>query len=90
MKNFNANFKDKPTLFLILGIFVLLVGIPFGIYALTFSGGASLGGLIVLLAVFAFVPFLVIDRILVNTINTIRLSVYELIFSVIILLFYLW
>ena len=52
MKNFKQNLRNKPTLFLVVGIFVLFIGIPFGIYGLTLNGGASLGGVLVLLGVF--------------------------------------
>ncbi|MEP2913283.1 MAG: hypothetical protein ABJO96_07575 [Nonlabens ulvanivorans] len=89
MKNFKQNLRNKPTLFLIIGIFVLFIGIPFGIYGLTLNGGASLGGVLVLLGVFICIPFLVIDRILVNKIKPFKLSIYELIFLGIVLIFYL-
>lgn len=89
MKNFKQSLRNKPTLFLIIGIFVLFIGIPFGIYGLTLNGGASLGGVLVLLGVFICIPFLVIDRILVNKIKPNKLSIYELIFLGIVLIFYL-
>ena len=89
MKNFKQYLRNKPTLFLIIGIFVLFIGIPFGIYGLTLNGGASLGGVLVLLGVFICIPFLVIDRILVNKIKPFKLSMYELIFLGIVLIFYL-
>ena len=89
MKNFKQNLRNKPTLFLVIGIFVLFIGIPFGIYGLTLNGGASLGGVLVLIGVFICIPFLVIDRILVNKIKPLKLSIYELIFIGIILVFYL-
>jgi len=81
--------KYKPTLFLIVGIIILIIGIPFGLYALTLNGGRSLGGVLVLLGVAIFLPFLIIDRILVNRINPLKLSIFELILSVITLL-YVW
>ncbi len=89
MKNFKQNLKNKPTLFLIIGTFILIVGIPYGIYGLTLNGGASLGGVLVLLGVLIFIPFLAIDRILVNKIKPFKLSIYELIFIGVVLLFYL-
>ncbi|WP_299782962.1 hypothetical protein, partial [uncultured Formosa sp.] len=89
MKNFKENLRKKPTLFLVVGIFVLFIGIPFGIYGLTLNGGASLGGVLVLLGVFICIPFLVIDRILVNKIKPLKLSIFEFVFIGIILLFYL-
>lgn len=81
--------KYKPTLFLIVGTIILIIGIPFGLYALTLNGGRSLGGVLVLLGVAIFLPFLIIDRILVNRINPLKLSIFELILSVITLL-YVW
>lgn len=89
MKNFKQNLRNKPTLFLIVGVLVLFIGIPFGIYGLTLNGGASLGGVLVLLGVFICIPFIVIDRILVNKIKPAKLSIYELIFLGIVLIFYL-
>ena len=56
---------------------------------MTLNGGASLGGVLVLLGVFICIPFLVIDRILVNKIKPNKLSIYELIFLGIVLIFYL-
>jgi hypothetical protein len=88
MQNFKQNLRNKPTLFLIVGILVLIIGIPSGIYGLTLNGGASLGGVLILVGVVAFLPFLVIDRILVNRIKPLKLSIFELTLSVIALLFY--
>jgi len=88
MNKFIRNIKNKPTLFLILGIVLLVIGIPTGLYGLTLNGGASLGGVLILSGVFIFLPFLVMDRILVNQIKPFKLSVYELIFILIILFCY--
>jgi hypothetical protein len=88
MQNFKQNLRNKPTLFLIVGIIVLIIGIPSGIYGLTLNGGASLGGVLILIGVFIFIPFLVIDRILVNRIKPLKLSIFELILTGIALLFY--
>ncbi|WP_139856788.1 hypothetical protein [Aequorivita sinensis] len=87
MQNFQQNLKNKPTLFLIIGIVVLIIGIPAGLYGLTLNGGASLGGVLILIGVIAFIPFLVIDRILVNRIKPLKLSIYEFILIVIFLIF---
>ena len=57
LNNFNCNLKYKPTSFLIVGIIILIIGIPFGLYALTLNGGGSLGGVLVLLGVAIFLPF---------------------------------
>ena len=89
MKNFKQNLRNKPTLFLIVGIFVLFIGIPSGIYGLTLNGGASLGGALILVGVFVFLLILVIDRILVNKIRPLKLSIFELILTGIVLLLYL-
>ena len=89
MKNFKQNLRNKPTLFLIVGVFVLIIGIPSGIYGLTLNGGASLGGALILIGVFVFLPILAIDRILVNKIKPLKLSIFELVLSGIVLLFYL-
>ncbi len=88
MQNFKQNIKSKPTLFLIIGIIVLIIGIPAGIYGLTLNGGASLGGVLILVGIIAFLPFLVIDRILVNRIKPLKLSIFELILSAIVLFYY--
>ena len=87
MQNFQQNLKNKPTLFLIIGIVVLIIGIPAGLYGLTLNGGASLGGALILIGVIAFIPFFVIDRILVNRIKPLKLSIYEFILIVIVLIF---
>ncbi|WP_108805250.1 hypothetical protein [Aquimarina sp. Aq107] len=88
MKNIEQNSKNKPTLFLIIGVLVFAFGIPFGVYGLTLSGGASLGGALILSGVALFVPFFIIDRILIKYIKPLELSLLELIFSLIILLCY--
>lgn len=86
MKNFQQNLRNKPTLFLIIGILVLIIGVPAGLYGLTLNGGASLGGVLILIGIIAFIPFLVIDRILVNRIKPLKLSIFELILILIFLM----
>ncbi|WP_035086358.1 hypothetical protein [Aquimarina latercula] len=71
-----------------IGIIVFALGIPSGIYGLTLNGGASLGGVLILSGVILFIPFFIIDRILVKQIKPLKLSILELIFSLIILLCY--
>ncbi len=67
----------KPTVISILGIAVLVIGIPSGIYGLTLKGGASLGGALILLGVgFTSIIFL-IDRVIVNVINIKTLNIIE-------------
>jgi len=88
MQNFKQSLKNKLTLFLLIGIIIFIIGIPAGIYGLTLTGGASLGGVLILSGVIIFFPFLVLDRILVNHIKPLKLSMFELIFSLIILFCY--
>ncbi|WP_299443426.1 hypothetical protein [uncultured Aquimarina sp.] len=88
MQNFKQNLKNKPTLFLIIGVIMFAFGIPSGIYGLTLNGGASLGGVLILSGVVIFIPFILLDRILVQHIKPLKLSIFELIFSLIILLCY--
>ncbi|SEL72384.1 hypothetical protein SAMN04487910_3179 [Aquimarina amphilecti] len=71
-----------------IGIIVFVLGIPSVIYGLTLNGGASLGGVLILSGVILFIPFFIIDRILVKWIKPLKLSILELIFSLIILLCY--
>ncbi|MBQ4822906.1 hypothetical protein [Aquimarina sp. MMG016] len=85
MQNFRQNLKKKPTLFLLIGIIVFIIGIPSGIYGLTLDGGASLVGVLILSGVILFLPFFVIDRVLVNTIKPLKLSVFELLFMLVII-----
>lgn len=77
------NVLQKPTIFLILGIILISIGLPFGIYGLTLPGGASLGGVLILLAVFIVFIALIIDRILILFINQKKLNIIELIFLII-------
>jgi hypothetical protein len=72
----------KPTVFLILGLILIGIGLPYGIYGLTFTGGGSLGGALVLIAVIIVVVIVVIDRYLARIINTRKLNIYEIIFLI--------
>ena len=68
----------NPTLIFILSIIFLAVGIPYGIYGLTLDGGASLGGVLIIIAdIIVFIIFRV-DRVLAKKIQPVRLSFYEL------------
>ena len=78
----------KPTLFSILSIVGILIGIPFGIYQLTLNGGQSLGGVLLLIGVFFLIIVLAVDRGLVSKIKPLKLSLFELLFAVIILGFH--
>ena len=85
------NFKkiiSKPTLIFILSSILLLIGIPYGIYGLTLDGGASLGGVLILMADFVIFIALLIDRAIVNKIPPKRLSIYEFVFLVICIMIY--
>ena len=84
------NVIQKPTIFLVLGIIIVSIGLPFGIYGLTLSGGASLGGTLILIGVFITLIFLVIDRILVRFINQKKLNIIELIFLLVVSTIYLY
>lgn len=78
----------KPTVFLILGIILIGIGLPCGIYGLTLTGGASLGGVLVLIAVIIVFVLVVIDRFLARIINTRKLNIYEIIFLILAVLLY--
>ena len=84
------NVLQKPTVFLILGIILILIGLPAGIYGCTLSGGASLGGVLILIAVFTVFVFLVIDRFLVPVIAPKKLNIIEVIFLIIASTIYLY
>lgn len=79
---------NKPSLIFILSLILLLIGIPFGIYGLTLDGGASLGGVLILMADFVIFIALLIDRVIVNKISPKRLSIYEFFFLVICIMIY--
>ena len=80
----------KPTLFLFLGILTIVLGLPAGIYGLTLSGGASLGGAIILTAVAIAFIILMLDRIIVRTVNPLYLSIVELLIGSAYMLNYLY
>lgn len=79
---------EKSTLFSILCIIGILVGIPYGIYGLTLDGGQSLAGTLVLVGVMFLIIILVIDRVIVSKIKPLKLSLIELFLTIIILTFY--
>ena len=83
------NILQKPTIFSIIGIVLISIGIPFGIYGLTLSGGASLGGVLILVGVFIAFILLIIDRILIRFINKQKLNTIELIFLIVATAIYL-
>lgn len=79
---------EKPTLFSIVSILGIIVGIPIGIYGLTLDGGRSLGGSLVLVGVMILIIILAIDRGIVEKVKPLRLSLIELILSIIVIIIY--
>lgn len=80
--------KYKPTFAAVLAIIGIVLGIPFGAYCLTLTGGASLGGVVVFGIVFVFAILLALDRLLVSSFNTKKLSIIEFTLFVIGLIIY--
>lgn len=78
----------KPTFFSILSIIAIIAGIPYGIYGLTLNGGASLGGVLILIGVFIAIIILAIDRGIVSKIKPLKLTIIEILFSIIFLVIY--
>ncbi|NRD20243.1 hypothetical protein HNV08_09300 [Winogradskyella eckloniae] len=70
MKNATGKIFKNPTIFSILGIILILVGLPFGINGLTLNGGGSLGGAIILFGVLIVGLIVILDRILAHKANT--------------------
>jgi prepilin signal peptidase PulO-like enzyme (type II secretory pathway) len=78
----------KPTFFSILSIIAIIIGIPYGIYGLTLNGGASLGGVLILIGVFIAIIILAIDRGIVSKVKPLKLTIIEILFSIILILIY--
>jgi hypothetical protein len=72
----------KPTFFSILSIIAIIVGIPYGIYGLTLNGGASLGGVLILIGVFIAIIILAIDRGIVSKIKPLKLTIIEILLTI--------
>jgi hypothetical protein len=68
----------KPTLFLIIGIIIISIGLPFGIYSLTLEGAKAMVGIFILVPVLATFIVVIIDRKIVKHIDNKKLSLYEL------------
>ncbi|SDD30764.1 hypothetical protein [Williamwhitmania taraxaci] len=79
---------QKPTLFLIIGIAIIAIGLPFGVYSLTLEGAKAMVGIFILVPVVATFIVIIIDRKIVRRIDNKKLSLYEL--GVIILLISLY
>lgn len=88
MNNFPGALFTKPTLFSVLSILGICIGIPFGIYELTLDGGQSLGGVLLLTGVLFLIVILAIDRGLVSKIKPLKLSLFELLFALVLLGFH--
>lgn len=71
-------FFSRPTLFLLLGIPLIVIGIPAGIYGMTLGGGASLGGVLILGYVLAILAVVLVDRFAVKFTSNKTLSLIEL------------
>ena len=80
--------KLKPTFISVVSIVGIVIGIPFGAYCLTLSGGASLGGVLVFGVVIGLAVLLAIDRILASFLNPRKLSLTEFVICGICLLIY--
>ena len=78
MKNAIGTIFKNPTIFSILGIILILVGILFGIHGLTLNGGGSLGGAIILFGVLIIGLIVILDRIFANRVNTKKLNTIEI------------
>lgn len=83
MKNLFAKIFKNPTIFSILGLILILIGLPIGINGLTLKGGSSLGGVLILFGVFITGLILILDRIFTNKINTTKLNKIELVLLII-------
>lgn len=72
------NFKKyKPTFLSVIAVAGIILGIPFGIYCTTLTGGASLGAVVVFAIVIGLALLLAVDRILVNSFDPKKLSWVE-------------
>lgn len=80
-------FKN-PSLFLVIGLLILVIGIPSGIYGLSSKGIAGLGGAYTLLGVFISFIILVLDRIASRFMEVKKLNAIESIILLIGLLLY--
>ena len=74
MKNAIGNIFKNPTIFSILGIILILIGLPVGINGLTLNGGGSLGGAIILFGILIIGLIVILDRIFANRVNKKKLK----------------
>jgi len=83
------NFKNhKPTFLSILSMVGIILGIPFGIYCLSLTGGASLGGVFVFGFAIVLAIILAIDRVLITLIDQKKLSIIEFILTLLLISIY--
>ena len=80
MKKIKDFFLSNPTIFSILCISIILIGIPYGIYGLRGEGFDRLGGTYILFGSFLAFILLLIDRVLIKyvaqkTLNYIQLAI---------------
>ncbi|KZS40105.1 hypothetical protein AWE51_25420 [Aquimarina aggregata] len=78
MKSIFGKIFKNPTVFSILGIIVILIGLPIGINGLTLNGGGSLGGAIILFGILVVLLIVILDRVLVNRVNAKKLNGIEI------------
>lgn len=80
----------KPTLFLIIGIIIISIGLPLGIYTLTLEGAKAMVGIFILFQAFATFIIVIIDRKIVKHVDNKKLSLYELGVLILLLSLYLY
>ena len=78
MKSTIGKIFKNPTIFSILGIILILIGLPIGINGLTLIGSGGLGGAIILFGVLVVGLIVILDRIFANRVNTKKLNGIEL------------
>lgn len=78
---------SEPTLFSVLGIASIVLGIPLGIIVTRRGGPQAMAALLVYIFVFFCSFGLILDRILISYISPSILSKYELLFIFLLILF---
>ncbi|WP_157358277.1 hypothetical protein [Winogradskyella sp. J14-2] len=78
MKSTIGKIFKNPTIFSILGIILIFIGLPIGINGLTLNGGGSLGGAIIIFGVLIVGLIVILDRIFANRVNIKKLNGIEL------------
>lgn len=81
---------QKTTLFFVLGLIVIVIGIPIGLYTFTINGGGALAGVMILGFVLIVAIITIIDRIVVRWVSPSQLSVMEAILLMIGIALYLF